>query len=72
LGFKNWHCFLPENGTDVPKHVGDAYLTFLLNNTAFSWHNAETKMYRMDNFKICNVLLTTDSTLTPYVRNLTF
>jgi len=30
IGFKNWHFFLPENGTLVKKHVGDASLKFAL------------------------------------------
>jgi len=28
--FKNWHSVLPEDGTNVPKHVEEAYLMFLL------------------------------------------
>ena len=28
---------------------------------------ADTKMYRMDNFKICNILLITDNAFTPHV-----
>jgi hypothetical protein len=30
IGFKNWHFFLPEDGTLVKKHVGDASLKFVL------------------------------------------
>lgn len=74
MGFKNWHCFLPEGGTHVPKHVRDARLTFLLRNVAFSWYNKRCKlikkMCRMGNLKICNILLTTDNTFTVHVRNL--
>jgi hypothetical protein len=30
LVFKNWQCVLLEDDTCVPKHVGDAYLMFVL------------------------------------------
>jgi len=30
LVFKDWHFVLPEDGTLVPKHVGDAALAFVL------------------------------------------
>ena len=28
--FKNWHYVLPEDGTHVPKHVGEVHLMFVL------------------------------------------
>jgi hypothetical protein len=30
LAFKNWHCVLHEDGTHVPKHVGEAHVMFIL------------------------------------------
>jgi hypothetical protein len=27
---KTWHCVLPEDGTHLPKHVGEAGLMFVL------------------------------------------
>ena len=29
LVFKNWYYVLPEDGTNVPKHAGKAYLMFV-------------------------------------------
>jgi len=30
LVFKKWHYVLPEDGTHVPKHVGEAHLMCVL------------------------------------------
>jgi len=30
LFLKIWHCFFPENGTRVPKHVEEVHLMFVL------------------------------------------
>jgi len=32
LVFKNWHIVIPEDGTRVPKHVGEAHLYVLIKN----------------------------------------
>jgi hypothetical protein len=32
LACKNWHYVIPQNGTHVPKRVGEADLMFVLNN----------------------------------------
>jgi hypothetical protein len=30
LVFKKWHYAVPEDGTPIPKHVGEAHLMFVL------------------------------------------
>jgi hypothetical protein len=37
---RNWHIDLPEEGTQVTKHVGEIYLTYvLIRNCVFGWYN---------------------------------
>jgi hypothetical protein len=43
--FKNWHCILPEDGTHVPKHAGQAHLMIVLINDV---HFADIKMLHAD------------------------
>jgi hypothetical protein len=42
---RNWHIILPEDGTQVPKHVGETHLKYVrIINNAFRWYNLK-KMY---------------------------
>lgn len=40
---RNWHIVLPEDGTQVPKHVGETHLKYVrITNSAFRWYNIKS------------------------------
>ena len=43
---RNSHIVLPEDGTQVPKHVRETHLKYVrIINSAFRWHNLKKKVY---------------------------
>jgi hypothetical protein len=44
---RNWHIVLLEDGTQVPKHVGETHLKYVrIINSAFRWYNLRKKSVR--------------------------
>jgi hypothetical protein len=63
IGFKNWHGVLPEDGTHVPKHVGEAHLMLVLIKNVHLFYVARTMHFGMKlyndqhNAKVCNLFI---------------